>query len=247
MHTGTVMKNLGLALGLALAACGSSAQPGSTVPAPGAAAAATDDPTCPVLVAGTSVTVEDTDQGAALVFVTTGDIDAVRTRARALAEMHNAHHANMAPPAGAADPHAGHAGHAAASGSADPHAGHAGHAAASGSADPHAGHAGHAAASGSADPHAGHAGHAAASGSADPHAGHAGHAGHAAASGTADPHAGHAGHGGGPMGKMIGHSTAEVTEVPNGARVAFTGHDPAALQSELRMHAQHLGNGTCEM
>jgi hypothetical protein len=79
-----------------------------------------------------------------------------------------------------------------------------------------------------------------------------------AAGEAADPHAGHAGHGapapaGGAkpkatMGTMIGaHSTASVTELPSGARVAFVAHDPAALQSELRMHAQHLAGGTCEM
>jgi hypothetical protein len=54
-----------------------------------------EDPSCPVLVAGTSVAVEDTDQGAALVFVTTGDVAAVRARAKALAEQHNARHARM--------------------------------------------------------------------------------------------------------------------------------------------------------
>jgi hypothetical protein len=50
------------------------------------------------------------------------------------------------------------------------------------------------------------------------------------------------------MGTMIGaHSTAAATDVPGGARVAFTAHEPAALQSELRMHAQHLAGGSCEM
>jgi hypothetical protein len=138
-----------------------------------------DDPTCPVLVNGTSVTVEDTDTGAALVFVTTGDAAAVRTRARALADAHNAHHAKMAAPAeGAPDPHAGHGG-------------------------------------GSA---------------ADPHAGHG------AAGQTSS------------MGTMIStHSTAAMTELPTGARVTFTAHDPAAIQTELRMHAQHLAGGSCVM
>lgn len=173
---------------VALAACGSS----NRAPAQPAPSAAADDPTCPVLVAGTSVTVEDTDGGAAFVFVTTGDAAAVRTRARALADAHNAHHAKMeAPAAGAADPHAGHGGHA---------------------------------------DHNAHAGH-------DAHAGHG-----AAAPAAAAPAGKHT------MGTMISaHSTAAVTELPNGARVAFTAHDPAALQSELRMHAQHLGGGTCEM
>jgi hypothetical protein len=160
----------GLAVVLA-AGCGSSSKPATTaVTQPGGGPA--DDPTCPVLVAGTSVTVEDTDSGAALVFVTTGDAAAVRTRARALADAHNAKHAAMEQPGGAADPHAGHGAHA----------------------------------------------------------------------GGGEP----------PkkmtMGTMIGaHSTAAVTDVDGGARVIFTAHDPAALQSELRMHAQHLTGGTCEM
>lgn len=40
---------------------------------------------------GTSVSVEDMPNGAALVFVTTGDPFAVRARAAALAEMHTTH------------------------------------------------------------------------------------------------------------------------------------------------------------
>lgn len=55
------------------------------------------DPACPVSVAGTSVTVEDTDTGAALVFVTTGDVADVRKRAAMLATKHNEHHAAMGP------------------------------------------------------------------------------------------------------------------------------------------------------
>jgi hypothetical protein len=67
---------------LALIACGHPAAHDTTAkPAPAA-----DDPTCPVAVPGTSVTVEDTDKGAALVFVTTGDVTAVRTHAKALAD-----------------------------------------------------------------------------------------------------------------------------------------------------------------
>lgn len=53
-----------------LAACGSSAK---TRPAGTPVPTAADDPSCPVSVAGTSVTVEDTAGGAALVFVTTGE------------------------------------------------------------------------------------------------------------------------------------------------------------------------------
>lgn len=52
-----------------LAACGS-AKPVSETPRP---VPATSDPSCPVAVPGTSVTVEDLDNGAALVFITTGD------------------------------------------------------------------------------------------------------------------------------------------------------------------------------
>ena len=103
-----------------------------------------------MLVAGTSVAVEDTPDGAALVFVTTGDVAAVRKRAATLADMH-AHHAG-------------------------------------------------------------------------------------------DPNA---------MGNMIAtRSTAAAADVDGGSRVTFTAGDPGdvgKLQSELRMHAQHLTGGTCEM
>ena len=71
-------------LALALAtACGAPHDRPTTVTQPH-----DDDPSCPVLVPGTSVTVEDTDKGAALVFVTTGDVDGVRTRAKTLALAH---------------------------------------------------------------------------------------------------------------------------------------------------------------
>ena len=164
-HTDPVKHTMPLALAFALLSalgCGPSATPAPQGPGPAPVARA-DDPTCPVLVAGTSVTVEDTDTGAALVFVTTGDVAAVRTRARALADAHNAHHAKMgsmpAPADGAPNPHAGHT---------------------------------MAPAAGAPNPHAGHA--------MPPAAG-------------AKP----------TMGTMIGaHSTAAVTELPNGARVTFT-------------------------
>src|SRR5437867_3294705 len=76
-------------IALLLAACGS----GSKKPAdqPQKPAATADDPTCPIVVPGTSITVEETAEGPAFVFVTTGDVAAVRTRAGALATMHNAH------------------------------------------------------------------------------------------------------------------------------------------------------------
>jgi hypothetical protein len=81
---------LTLLLAAALGACGaksSGKHEDTTLPAPKTA----DDPTCPLLVPGTSLSVEDTDRGAALVFVTTGDAAAVRTRAVALAAMHTSH------------------------------------------------------------------------------------------------------------------------------------------------------------
>lgn len=77
---------------VALIACGSTATPttGPSKVTPG-------DPACPVAVSGTSVTVEDTDTGAALVFVTTGDLADLRKRAAAMAQKHNDHHAAMGP------------------------------------------------------------------------------------------------------------------------------------------------------
>jgi hypothetical protein len=66
-----------------LAACAASAHP--TPSSPSAAATTDDDPSCPMGVPGTSVTVEDTERGAALVFVTTGDVAQVRARAKTLA------------------------------------------------------------------------------------------------------------------------------------------------------------------
>ncbi len=79
---------------IAGAACGGSSA-SQTTAAPERDRA--DDPSCPVAVAGTSVTVEDTDRGAALAFVTTGDVAEVRKRAAAMASMHNEQHAAMGP------------------------------------------------------------------------------------------------------------------------------------------------------
>ena len=80
---------LPLVLGIAVAGCGGQSPPEQrTTPAP---PTKSDDPTCPLLVPGTSVSVEDTPIGASLMFVTTGDAGAVRTRAAALAAMHNKH------------------------------------------------------------------------------------------------------------------------------------------------------------
>jgi hypothetical protein len=83
------MKSLMFSLVLGAAACGSSSSPSPTTPT--AQTAAADDPSCPLLVPGTSLSVEDTTTGAALVFVTTGDPLAVRARAAKLAEMHTGH------------------------------------------------------------------------------------------------------------------------------------------------------------
>jgi hypothetical protein len=161
-----------------LCACGPASKTEPVKPA------AAGDPTCPVLVAGTSVTVEDTDQGAAFVFVTTGDVAGVRTRATALAEMHNQHHAAIpgatpplpAKPAGL-----------------------------------------------------------------PPSGNHSGHEGHMQMPPDSKMQ----------MGAMISiHSTAATTEIPNGARVTFTAasaDDAGKLQTELRMHAQHLASGSCVM
>jgi hypothetical protein len=133
-------------LALALAACGHSASSDHA----SHATAKADDPSCPVLVAGTSVAVEDLANGAAFVFVTTGDVADVRRRAAKLADMH-AHHDG--PPSA--------------------------------------------------------------------------------------------------MGMMIETpSTAAEKDIDNGARVELVATNPgdaAKLQSELRMHAQHLASGSCEM
>jgi len=81
------MKALWLTTALAAAACGASSKP-TPVP-PEAPAHATVDPSCPLEVPGTSIAVEDTPAGAALVFVTTGDVTDVRSRAARLADVHN--------------------------------------------------------------------------------------------------------------------------------------------------------------
>jgi hypothetical protein len=73
-------------LAVLLAACGGTPSAPVEKPAPAPAHAA-DDGTCPVAIAGTSVSVEDAADGAALVFVTTGDVAEVRRRVPALAAM----------------------------------------------------------------------------------------------------------------------------------------------------------------
>lgn len=77
-----------LLAGLLVGACSSPAKPAPTPPSP-TEPAANDDPSCPLVVPGTSISVEDTPDGPAFVFVTTGDVAEVRTRGQAFATMHN--------------------------------------------------------------------------------------------------------------------------------------------------------------
>ena len=80
-----------VAIGTFVAACGG-ADREPAVPAVNDRAASGDasdgDPSCPVAVGGTSVSVEDAEGGAALVFTTTGDVAQVRARAREMARIH---------------------------------------------------------------------------------------------------------------------------------------------------------------
>jgi len=168
-------------LAAAFAACGGGGSTPATSSTTPKTAGGASDPSCPVAVPGTSVTVEDTATGAALVFVTTGDAAEVRRRAAAMAKMHNDHHSAMGPLPDQSGAGGGHAGH-------------------------------------------------------DMGGGHAGH----------DMGGGHAGHAGG----MIGvHSRATASDIEGGAKITFVanGDGVAKLQSELRMHAQHMAAGTCAM
>lgn len=122
-----------LFLSVALAACGGSSSPATTTTTPTKSGPTTaDDPSCPVTVAGTSVSVEDAPDGAALVFVTTGDVAEVRRRVATMAAMHNEHHGAMGPLPDGTEAGGGHAGH--------DMGGHAGHDMSGGGK--HAGHAG---------------------------------------------------------------------------------------------------------
>jgi len=106
---------------------------------------ASSDPTCPLEVPGTSVSVEDTTDGAALVFVTTGNASDVQSRADAFA------------------------------------------------------------------------------------------AAHGAATGNS-------------FAAMVAHNAAvNVQRMAHGAKLVFSGADAASIQSELRMHADHLSAGSCAM
>ncbi|MBC7173138.1 MAG: hypothetical protein H5U40_11945, partial [Polyangiaceae bacterium] len=75
---------------------------GSTTPAqaqsPGGQGS-TAGPGCPLLARTTTVRAEDVEGGAAIVFTTEeGDPAAIRSRAEQMAEMHNEHHGQDAPP-----------------------------------------------------------------------------------------------------------------------------------------------------
>ncbi len=199
MHRSRFHSVLFSSLMVLAAACGSS----TPQPARSGSAVA-GDPSCPIAVPGTSVSVEDADDGAALVFVTTGDAVELRRRVAEMAKMHNEHHASMGALPDGKDAGGGHAGH------------------------DMSGHAGH---------DMGSAGHADMKGHDMGSAGHADMKGH---------DMGHATHAGG----MIGvHSKAAASDIDGGAKLSFVagGSDVAKLQSELRMHAQHMSNGTCTM
>ena len=191
-----------LSLG-ALAACGGGSKTATNTTATSSSAS---DPSCPMTIPGTSVSVEDTDSGAALVFATTGDVGELRKRVAAMAQMHNEHHGSMgALPTGkeAGGEHAGH------------------------DMSNMSGH----------DMSSMGSGH-------DMSSMGSGHDMSSMGSGhDMNEHEGHAG------GMISVHSKAESVDVDGGSRLVFTSStsDVAKLQSELRMHAQHLSSGTCTM
>jgi galactitol-specific phosphotransferase system IIB component len=126
-------------------ACGGGSSSSKVTTMPVEQAAPADDG-CPMTVGGTSVTVEDTAVGGALVFVTTGDAAELRARVRAWAEAHNAHHGGMGPlptgeeTAGASGGH-DHGGHG--GGGHGGAVGHGEHGGGDGGGGEHAGHGGH--------------------------------------------------------------------------------------------------------
>lgn len=90
---GTLSVVLGAVL---LAACGGSQNPpakseSGAVPYAGANSAGE---MCPMQLAGTQVAAEDTQDGVAMVFTTSGDVSELRRRVRRMAEMHQTHMAN---------------------------------------------------------------------------------------------------------------------------------------------------------
>jgi hypothetical protein len=119
---------------------------GKSAPAPEPTRAAVGDATCPLEVPGTSVAVEDTTDGASLVFVTTGKVDDVRARAKQLADAIN----RQSAPAGS-------------------------------------------------------------------------------------------------LAAMMPKATATAADIDGGSRVTLSSGDAGKLQSELRMHANHLSAGSCKM
>ena len=129
---------------VSLAACGGATSSTTTATTTPSASPTSSDPSCPVDVPGTSVSVEDASTGAALVFVTTGDVSELRRRVNAMASMHNDHHGSMGALPDGNDAGGGHAGH--------DMSGHAGH---GGTGHDAGGHAGHDMSGGT---HAGHAG-----------------------------------------------------------------------------------------
>jgi hypothetical protein len=160
-----------------LAACSGSSKPATTPTSTPVSAA--EDPTCPVSVAGTSVTAEDTANGAALVFVTTSDVGELRKRVAAMGKTHNDQHAAMGPlPTGNETGGGGHD-----------------------------------------------------------------HHDHAAMQAGSTP----APAGGGTM--IDVHSKATAEDIERGAKLVFVAFPDgvAKIQSELRMHAQHLASGSCKM
>ena len=108
--TMTFLKLTAVLVSLMTVACGGSSGGPATSTIPSKQAADASDPSCPISVPGTSVSVEDAPGGAALVFVTTGDVADLRRRVAAMASMHNEHHQAMGPlPDGSAgSSHAGH-------------------------------------------------------------------------------------------------------------------------------------------
>lgn len=142
-----LLKVPALFLSVAIAACGGASAGSTTAATTPTAAPASSDPSCPVEVAGTSVSVEDAPTGAALVFVTTGDVAELRRRVNAMASMHNDHHGSMGPLPDGNDAGGGHAGH--------DMSGHAGHDTSGNTGHDTSGHAGHDMSGGQ---HAGHAG-----------------------------------------------------------------------------------------
>lgn len=204
-----------LILALALAACGGGASTPTNATTP---KAASDDPSCPVVVAGTSVSVEDSPTGASLVFVTTGDVTDVRRRVASMASMHNEHHSAMGPMPDGKEAGGGHAGH--------DMSGHAGHDMSGTKANDSSGHAGH--------DMSGHAGH--------------DMSGKQGRSSSHEAHNGgkHAGHAGGMIG-VHSKATVSDVEGGAKIDFVVSAADIAKIQAELRMHAQHFASGTCEM